>query len=140
MYPTSIRLLGLHLRRSSQGELPHHIVCSVARSSKRRTTVRPQFRHSKMSVMFTDKITRLDKENGHKTMLLQLLKNRSEELSAAFGNLSNEEKQELLTRHLDSKEERDDTPKRLSNVAVSRAVNMKLSIITNTVLHDLVHL
>jgi hypothetical protein len=93
-----------------------------------------------MSGMFTDKITLLDKENGHKTTLPQLLKNRSEELSAAFGNLSNEEKQELLTIHLDSKEERDNTPKRLSNVAVSRAVNMKLSIITNTVLHDLGHL
>ncbi|KAN0111299.1 hypothetical protein V8E52_008674 [Russula decolorans] len=72
-----------------------------------------------------------DKENGHKTTLPQLLKGRSEELSATFGKLSNDEKQELLTKHLNSKEERDDTPKRLSNVAVSKAVSIKLNSIIN---------
>jgi len=81
----------------------------------------------------------LEKENGQKMTLPQLLTERSEELSTTFGDLSNEEKRELLTRHLDSKES-DDTPKRLSNMAVSRAVNMKLKIIINMVLYDLGHL
>lgn len=98
------------------------------------------FCHSKVSDAFTDKIIFLDKENGQKKTLSQLLKERSGEISNEFGNLSNHDKNELLTRHLDSKEEDDDTPKRLSNVAVSRAVNMKLKIIITTVLGGLGHL
>jgi len=66
-------------------------------------------------------------------MLLQLLKQRSDELSMEFGKLSNEEKEDLLTRHLQSKAESVDTTKKLSNVAVSRAVNAKLTLITNMV-------
>jgi hypothetical protein len=81
----------------------------------------------------------LGKENGQKMTLPQLLTERSDELSTAFGDLSNEDKRELLARHLDSKES-NDTPKRLSNVAVSRAVNLKLKVIINTVLYDLGHL
>jgi hypothetical protein len=84
---------------------------------------------------FTERILfTVDKENGHKTTLPQLLKQRSNELSNEFGKLSNTEREDLLTRHLQSKTERDDVPKRLSNVAVSRAVNVKLKMITNAVL------
>jgi hypothetical protein len=112
----------------------------VARCSTRRTAASLHFHLSKVSDAFADKIIFLDKENGHKTTLPQLLKGRSEELSATFGKLSNDEKQELLTKHLNSKEERDDTPKRLSNVAVSKAVSIKLNSIINMVRYKLVHL
>lgn len=73
-------------------------------------------------------------------MLPQLLKERSEELSTAFGDLSNEEKQDLLTTHLNLKEERDNAPRRLTNVAVSKAVSAKMNIIINLVLYNLRHL
>ena len=53
--------------------------------------------------------------------------------------LSNDKKHDLLVTHLESKDEGDDTlaPKRLSNVSVSKAVNMKLNTITNMVRYNL---
>jgi hypothetical protein len=62
------------------------------------------------------------------------LKQRSNELSSEFGQLSNLEKEDLMARHLQSKAERDTMPKKLSNIAVSRAVNGKLNMIINAVL------
>ena len=43
-------------------------------------------------------------------------------------------------RHLSAKKEKDNTPKRLFYIAVSKVVNIKLRIIMATVLYDLHHL
>jgi hypothetical protein len=67
--------------------------------------------------------------------LPQLLKQKPDELSTEFDELSKTEKEDLLIRHLQSKAERIDTPKKLSNIAVSRAVNMKLRKIFDEVLY-----
>jgi hypothetical protein len=78
--------------------------------------------------------SRLDKENGYKMTLPQLLKERSNELRTKFSELSNTEKEVLVTRHLQSKAERIDTPKKISNIAVSKAVSAKLDRVLNEVL------
>jgi hypothetical protein len=145
MHPMFIHLLALRLRRNFRSEPPHPLACIVARSLVKRIVVSCQFCHSKASTrhvrnVYTDKIIFLDKENGQKMTLPQLLKERSEELSTAFGDLSNEEKQDLLTTHLNLKEERDNAPRRLTNVAVSKAVSAKMNIIINLVLYNLRHL
>jgi hypothetical protein len=116
------------------------MACSVARSLVRKTMVSLQFHHSKVLDVFTDNTIFLDKENGQKMTLPIFLKERTEEIKTAFSNLSREEKQDLKTRHLNLKEERDHTPKTLTNVAVSGAVNAKLKLIINTVLYDFSHL
>jgi hypothetical protein len=61
------------------------------------------------------------------------LKERHNELSSAFQELSNTEKNDILTRHLQSRAEKDDVPKKVCNVAVSRVVNTKLEIISKIV-------
>jgi hypothetical protein len=66
--------------------------------------------------------------------LPQLLKERSNELRTKFSELSNTEKEVLVTRHLQSKAERIDTPKKISNIAVSKAVSAKLDRVLNEVL------
>jgi hypothetical protein len=68
-------------------------------------------------------------------MLPQFLKQKSNELSIEFSSLSASEKEELVTRHQQFKAENDDTARRLSNLAITRAVNSKLNIITNMVMY-----
>jgi hypothetical protein len=72
--------------------------------------------------------------------LPEFLTQRSDELSTDFAKLSNTEKKDLMTRHLQSKAERDDAPKRLTNIAITRAVNSKLKTIINMVLYYFGHL
>ncbi|KAN0124360.1 hypothetical protein V8E52_002009 [Russula decolorans] len=71
-----------------------------------------------------------DKENGYKMTLPQLLKERSNELRTKFSELSNTEKEVLVTRHLQSKAERIDTPKKISNIAVSKAKGPPIGLST----------
>jgi len=69
--------------------------------------------------------------------LPEFLTQRSNELSAEFSRLSSPEKKDILARHLQSKAEIDDTPKRLSNLAINRAVSAKLNTITAMVIEYL---
>jgi len=73
------------------------------------------------------------KASGHKTTLPNFLKARSGELSAEFSTLSDEQKDALLTDFLQAKAERDDATKKISNVAISKAVNAKLHNISSMV-------
>jgi hypothetical protein len=66
------------------------------------------------------------KESGPKTTLPNFLKAQSGELSAEFSTLSHEQKDALLTDFLQVKAERNDATKKISNVAISKAVDAKL--------------
>lgn len=68
----------------------------------------------------------LGKASGSKTTLRDLLKTNSKELKAEFDGLSSDEKMLLRAQFLQAKEERNDTPSRLSNVAISKAVDSKI--------------
>lgn len=71
------------------------------------------------------------KDTGHKTTLPDLLKARSGELKAEFGTLSHEQKGTLLKNFLQAKAERGDETKKISNVAITKAVNAKLHNISS---------
>ena len=77
-----------------------------------------------MDTIFTDFL--VGKEPGCKMTLPQLLQDHSEMLSAKFNKLSKEEKEASRMAFLEAREEQETVPKRLSNVAVSKAVNAKL--------------
>jgi hypothetical protein len=68
----------------------------------------------------------LGKASGSKMTLPNLLKTHSKELKAEFDELSCDEKNLLRTQFLQAKEERNDTPSKLSNVAISKAVDSKI--------------
>jgi hypothetical protein len=73
------------------------------------------------------------KESGQKMTLPNLLKTQSEELSAEFSMLSHEQKGTLVADFLQAKAERDNVPKKISNVAIGKAVDAKLHNISSMV-------
>ncbi len=73
------------------------------------------------------------KAKGYMTTLLELLKAHSNEIRAEFNSLSNSEKDTFLTDYLQAKEKKENAPKRLSNIAVSKVVDMKMQTVIATV-------
>jgi len=74
----------------------------------------------------------LDKDVGDKTTLPEFLKDysKNEKLKNEYKKCN---KEELLTNFHDAKEADESVPKRLSNVAVSKGVRMKMERITTFV-------
>jgi hypothetical protein len=70
------------------------------------------------------------KAKGHIMTLLELLKGHSNEIRVGFNLLLNSEKDTFFTNYLQAKEEKENAPKRLSNIIVSKAVDMKMQTVT----------
>jgi hypothetical protein len=54
------------------------------------------------------------------------LQEHSKEVSAGFSSLLNDEREELLTAHHQAKTEKENAVKKLSNVSISKAVDLKI--------------
>jgi len=74
----------------------------------------------------------LGKEIGYMTTLPVFLKVHPE-LHAEFHMLSDEEKAALLSDYLQDKEEKQNTPKRLSNISLSKIIDFRIRHITSIV-------
>jgi hypothetical protein len=65
-------------------------------------------------------------EAGSKTTLQVFLKQHGPKLSAAFQDLSDDEKAALLSDFLEAKEEKGHTPKKLSNLSLSKIIDFRI--------------
>ncbi len=72
-------------------------------------------------------------DRGQMTTLPNFLKAHSSELRTEFSMLSYQEKDSLVADHLEAKDEKENVPTRLSNVAISKAVDAKMQCITTMV-------
>jgi hypothetical protein len=72
----------------------------------------------------------LGKEKGKRITLPTFLKANSSELKTEFGALLEEDKNTFLTSYREAKDEKENTPLRVSNIAISKAVNAKMERIT----------
>jgi len=68
----------------------------------------------------------LGKEKGKIITLLNLLKTCFGELKMEFSALSNEDKHELLAGYLKAKDEKENILMRALNIAISKAVDVKM--------------
>jgi hypothetical protein len=99
---------------------------SVARSLKKQTMV--------WSLLWSPGVGHLmiflGKEKGKMITLPNFLKAHSSELRTEFDALSNEEKGALHASYLEAKDEKENTLMRISNIAISKAVDAKMQHIT----------
>lgn len=75
----------------------------------------------------------LGKEKGYMTTMPMLLKAHGPELSAEYHALTHDEKDALLSDYLQTKEEKEATPKKLSNISLGKIVDFRIRHITSTV-------
>ena len=75
----------------------------------------------------------LGKEEGEKMVLPDFLQLHSVVVRSEYMALSCDEKKVLLRDHLQAKEEEANVPKRISNVALTKAVYSKMQVVTATV-------
>ena len=107
-YMISLAGIATNKKLSKQNATPNSVFCDIKLQEENNG------KHSVQTfkVIFTNRIFPLNKENGQKTTLPELLQQKSHKLHSKFGQLLNTEKVNLLIRHIQSKAERDDTPKK----------------------------
>ena len=75
----------------------------------------------------------LGKEVGKKTTFQELLITDSGALKTQFKALSHDERDVVVSEHLQAKEQKENVPKRVSNAAISKAVYSQIGLVSATV-------
>jgi len=74
----------------------------------------------------------IGKEDGKKTTLPNFLTTQSGDISVQYQALSPDEKDVLLSKHLQAKE-KENVPRRVSHTAISKAVYLQMELVSETV-------